>query len=502
MKRIFSLLAIVMVAAAVLAGCGGGGNDNIKVTAVDPNPVLGTLITSPTVSPITSFGQSIVSQDTGTDNGSYDIFPGQANVWDITRDFSLDDGNDDQFDRALVLKFGATDFPMDQDYSELSFYTPMMGSSDGVKVATVSDGLSMGLSSALTGSYSAFLNATSFSRLQQAVDLSGATAPILLRWNHNASMYGGNMPGFTPNYRVVVRDFLTGDELEELSATTVNELYSAAPFLTAYAGQKIVLSFELKDVPEDWGVRGAIIDDVSVRDNNGTGTELIVNGGFETGNLTGWSVNSPSVSQNMTSGPRNFGCDYISDPLCSSPLPLDGLTVQRSFYTVPNKLWGRWVDEFENPDLVSAITTTVTYHTNLGSDNCGVIYDTPGTGGKAITSWDTSWDDRDIGMVFGLVSSKTYTSTTVQDPLWTNNNCDGSDDIFFNYVITVPAGGKVALVNFIILGSHDTGLTATSVADKAAAIDAEAAKIVSNFWTDGQYRTGMTQEQIDAISNF
>jgi hypothetical protein len=169
---------------------------------------------------------------------------------------------------------------------------------------------------------------------------------------------------------------------------------------------------------------------------------------------------------------------------------------------VPNKLWGRWVDVFENPDLVSAVTTTVTYQTNLGSDNCGVIYETPGTSGKAITSWDTTWDDRDIAMVHGLVSSKTYTSTTVQDPLWVNNNCDGSDNIFFDYVITVPAGGKVAIVNFIILGSHDTGLTAASVTDKATEVDAEAARIVSNFWADGQYRTGMTQEQIDAIKNF
>jgi hypothetical protein len=486
MKRVFSFIVIAVLAAAVLSGCGGGGDNKQTANTTDPNPVLGALISSPSPTPVTSFGQSIVSHDTGTDNGAYDIFPGQANVWDIAGDFSLEDGNDDQFDNALELTVGTTPFSLaGQTYGELTFYGPLMSAAEGVKVAAVSDGVSMGITSVLTGTYSAFLNATSFSRLQQAVDLSGAVAPILLRWNHNASMYGGNMPGFTPNYRVVVRDFLTGDELEELSATTVDELYSAAPFLN-YAGQKIVLSFEMSNMPEDWMLRGAIIDDVSVKDDNGAGAERVVNGGFETGDLTGWSANTPSVVQNMTSGERI----------------LENLRVKRSFYTVPNKLWGRWVDVFENPDLVSAVTTTVTYRTNLGSDYCGVIYDTPGTGGKAITSWDSTWDDRDIGMVFGLASSKTYTSTTVPDPLWTNDNCDGDDNIAVEYVITVPAGGKAALVNFVIMGSYDTGLTATSVTDRAAEVDAEASRIVNNFWTDGQYRTGMTQEQIDAIKNF
>jgi hypothetical protein len=485
MKKKLSIMVLAALSAALLVSC--SGNDNKNTQKTNTAPVLGTPISSPTVSPVTSFGQSLVSQDTGTDNGSYDIFPGQPNVWDIARDFSLGDGNDDQFDTALQLVVGPTGtFLPDQNYSELTFYSPMMGSADGVKVAAVSDGASMGISSALTGSYSAFLNATSFSRLQQAVDLSGATGPILLRWNHNASMYGGDMPGFTPHFRVVVRDFLTGNELEELSATTVDELYSAAPFLTTYAGQKIILSFELQDVPRDWANRGAMIDDVSVKDNNGAGTERVVNGGFESGDLTGWSANSPAEVQNMTSGERS----------------LAGLNVKRSFYTVPNKLWGRWVDVFENPSMSSAVTATVTYHTNLGSDYCGVIYETPGTAGKALTSWDTTWDDRDIGLVSGVVSSQTYTSTTVLDPLWMNNNCDGSDDIYVEHVITVPAGGKAALVHFIIMGSHDTGLTATSVADRAAEIDSEAAAIVNNFWTDGQYRTGMTQDQIDAIKNF
>jgi len=488
MKRRFGLLAVALISAVVLSGCGGGGGDNIKVAAVDPNPVLGTLITSPTVSPITSFAQTIASQDTGTLNGSHDSFPGQANVWDIASDFSLDDGYDDQFDNALILTVGTSTFLPDQNYSELTFYTPTMSSADGVKVAAVSDGAPM-LASAISGTYSAFLNTTSYSRLQQTVDLTGTNGSILLEWDDNAFLYGGDIPGFTPRYRVVVRD-LSGNELEELSSTTFDLISHQAPLLNAYAGQKIVLSFEsnnIQDANDGAGVhRTVIIDNVTVRDDGGAGVERVANGDFETGNLIGWSANSPAEVQNMTSGERY----------------LDNLNVKRSFYTVPNKLWGRWVDVFENPDLFTTVTTTVTYHTNLGSDSCGVIYDSPGTGGKAITSWDTTWRDRDIGMVFGLVSSKTYTSTTVQDPNFINGNCDGNDDIYFEYGITVPPGGRVTLVNFIIMGVHDTGLTATDVTAKATEIDTEAAKIVSNFWTDGQYRTGMTQLQIDAIKNF
>jgi hypothetical protein len=48
----------------------------------------------------------------------------------------------------------------------------------------------------------------------------------------------------------------------------------------------------------------------------------------------------------------------------------------------------------------------------------------------------------------------------------------------------------------------DTGETATDITAQATAIDAEAVTIVDNFWADGQYRTGMTQDQIDSIVNF
>ncbi len=74
--------------------------------------------------------------------------------------------------------------------------------------------------------------------------------------------------------------------------------------------------------------------------------------------------------------------------------------------------------------------------------------------------------------------------------------------ITHRYDITVAPGETVVIVNFIIMNGVDTGDTATGITDLAIAIDAEANTIVDNFWRDGQYRTGMTQDQIDAILNF
>ncbi len=78
----------------------------------------------------------------------------------------------------------------------------------------------------------------------------------------------------------------------------------------------------------------------------------------------------------MTSGSRKFLADNT-------------VRVARSFYTVPGKLWGRWADTFTN-DNNTPVTLTVQYTTNLGSDDSGIIYITPGTGNKSLTSWDGS----------------------------------------------------------------------------------------------------------------
>jgi len=351
--------------------------------------------------------------------------------------------------------------------------------------------------SALTGTYSAFLNATGDSRLQQTLTLP-LVSKLTATWTVklNLDMLFGPLiinPDYQTSFKVAVRD-LDGTLLnnppyqnplpDNLSLTATHTHYMD---LSAFAGKTIILSFEETGsmTSFDAAPAYAIIDNVTV--NDGT-NELVQNGDFETGDLTGWTVSTSEV-QNITSGSR----------------PVDGLDVKRSFYTVPNKLWARWVDVFKN-NTAAKISTTISYETVLGAydGTMSIIYSTPGTTNKALTSWDASGQIRDIGLVYGNAASVDFISY---------DGIDGSDTITVSYDITVPAGGRVAIVNFALMSGTDTGLTAElTVVDpgtgqfitetKAAEIDTEAANIVNNFWTDWQYRKGMTQEQINAISNF
>ena len=464
-------LILAVILSVALAGCkifgGSRGSSSDSSGTLSSSVVLGTLIASPAMSPVTVFNQTIARAD-----GNWSPFPGQANYWDINSDFSLSDGGDDQFDGALNLTVGATSFPYDQDYSELTYYGPTVGIADGLVVAAVTDG-SDGNTSVISGVYSAALGSVSDAKLQQTLNLAAATGTVTLTWSNAGNFNSGSManePAST--FQVVLRD-TNGNLLSTLYDNLGTGTYGTAD-LTAYAGQTVVLSFE-----RFGSVHGnyVAIDDVSVTD--GAATQFVVNGDFESGDLTSWATNDPQEIQNVTSGVRS----------------LEGLDVKRSFYTVPDKEWGRWVDVFEN-NTGSPITKTVTYTTNLGSDGAGIIYSSPNTGNKALSSWDGDTGDRDVGIVIGNATTVTFLS---DDDF---GNYNGDDYIYNTFDITVPAGGRVAIVHFIVMNGTDTYNTATSVSDLATDVDTQVKNIVDNFWVDSQYRNGMTQAQIDAIVNF
>ena len=413
--------------------------------------------------------QSILNKDGGNNAG-----PGQANYWDLSRDFTLNDVSCDQFDGALTLSVavGGTSntFPSDQTYAELTALGPEMGVADGLKLVSFSTDPNF----VLHGTTTAYLHAVPNARLQQTLNLAGAVGALTLSWNGNVGSTSdmfNDEPGFV---QVVLRD--TASNLlttlyRQDSSGTAGTWGNAS--LTAYAGQTVVLSFEQYCVSQ-----GTSIDDVSVTDSAATPVQFVVNGNFEAGS-TGWTVPAAKSAQNIRSGSRT----------------LMGLTVQRTFYSQPNLLWARWTDTFTNP-TAAAINAVVSYDNNLGSDNAGIIYPTPGATLKSLTSWDGSGSDRDYALVFGAADVVTYKSASAL------NTYDGSEAPQFQFNISVPPGATVTLMNFIVLTGTSTWMGAVDVTAKATEADTQAADIANNFRPNLAYQRGLTQQQLDTLKNF
>lgn len=507
-RRKFSLS---MVGAAVLAGCGGGGGGSSggfafpPVSAAPPAPAPAPApevappapapapvappapeLATPTSLPAgTMFLQTIAATD-----GDASMAPGQANIWDLNEDFSIEDGGNDQFDGTLHLFVDVagtrTAFPSDQTYAELTALGPEMGPADGIKtVSFISDTAFL----TTTGRY-AYLHPGIEVRLQQTLNLTTATGPaISLAWSGTPS------PGFTGSAlsdpaqygQVVVRDAAGAllAILFRVDGSGVTGTWGSAS-LAAFAGQTVVLSFEQRiwaggpysnnNLP-----RGSVLDDVSVKD--GANTEFVVNGDFEAEG-TGWTISASKASQNVRTGTRT----------------VNGLEVQRTFYTQPNLLWARLTDVFHNP-TAAPIVAEVSYETDLGSDGLGIIYPTPGATQKALTAWDYKSNggrdgDRDVGFAFGTADLVDYKSDTA---LGARN---GSDQLLFKFNITVPAGGSVTLMNFVVMSGIDTGLTATDITARSTEVDTQLADIANNFRTNFVYQRGLTQAQLDTVKNF
>jgi hypothetical protein len=459
------LLAFTLAGFALVAGAGcnfGSGGGSI------PTPSDG----------ITVFGQAILPTD-----GEGDAYPGYANYWDLDTDFSIASGGPiadtgtRQFDYALTLTVGATPFPTNQAYADLSYAAPALGTADGLNVAIVYDEATTGWAVG-GGTYSLAMEATRNSRVRQTLDLTSAVPPITLFFDSSINMVASNFADEDYYFQAVIRDTANGLLDTVVYRGAGPDAGAGVPFdLSAYAGRVINLSFEARMTPYSM----ALIDDVTVVDDDGT--EYVVNGDFETGDLTGWSRNTPSFYRNVTTAPRT----------------LENLEVTRSFYTYPVSLWGRMVDVYTNP-TAAQIDTTVSYEIDLASNGTGVIYDTPNTGApaEALTSWDGAVMDaiRDVGWVFGSADSVTYLSDDGLD------NGNGDDRIIVTFDLSVPAGGSVSLAHFLIMSGDNTGLTAADTSAMATAVDTEAQRIYDDFFVDADLTEGMTQAQIDGLVNF
>ena len=505
----------------------------LTITYTRTNPLLATDITGPGLRGITIFPQTTPALD-----GVPELFPGQANFWDIDPDIAQQDGFWNQFEGNLLLAIddlgvvGEELFPLDQSYAGLTFMTPLLTVHDGLTVATVADHAGYAgpdptspivFDPLVEGVRSAWLNATADSRLQQTLDLRQSSAPLILSWRDEFLVQSGgffNAPQDDfPYYRVVATDLATGVRTEIYNGPrSTRNVVETAPDsrtrenrsadLSAFAGQKLLLSFELRgghQLLNDETYLGsyALIDNVSLRD--GTNAEHVVNGDFESG-MTGWATNSAQQSQNLRSAP------LVDDN--GNPVVVNGLTVTRSFYSVPNQLWARWTDVLEN-NTGAELTRRIVLRTFLGSDGNGIIYFDGSH--RALTSWDgtnpANAPDRDIGLIFGNATIITGNSlppltAAINDGLNATisasdlNTFDGSDIIDMIHDVTIPAGGQVTLVHFTLMNGENTGATAIDTTARATTIDTEIANILTNFCSNPRYRDGMTAAQLATLLNF
>lgn len=332
----------------------------------------------------------------------------------------------------------------------------------------------------MVGYQSAVLHPVRGVMLQQTLNLGAAQGAVSLTWTGSVQSQRTYFSD-EPNLMQVVVRSTAGELLGTLytSSSTDSEEGGSGSWgtadLTPYAGQTVLLSFE-RDAP---GTSPISITDVSVLDSAEVPVQFVTNGRFAAG-TDGWIVRSRKVSQNLRSGARTLG----------------SLNVQRSFYTQPNQLWARYADEFINP-TAAPVTVTVQYLTNLGSDGSGIVYPTPETNGRSLTTWDSGGNDRDIGLVHGQMDDVTFSSATMTD-----GEGGADDDVSYSRAITVPAGGRVTVLNFVVLSGSATGSTATDATARATEVDTVAAAIVNGFRTDLAYQRGLTQAQLDTAVNF
>jgi hypothetical protein len=483
-KRSFVRHLLAPFAAAALVAVAGCNN-------ASPHPVPPPYVPPSTPpSPSAVNGLSDLPQDLA-------LLPGERNLWDLDRDFTLADGGDGQFAGAVQLNVGipnttptADQIPADfnqlapmpfvLDQAELSFTSPVVprGAAQLSAVAAT-NGFPNGNALRLAGSLglpTAGGNAVP-TRLSQAIDLRAVAAPLSLSWRQYVLVFGGLVPGGpAPAWRVRIHD-TAGALLVEAFSTGATELVAAdvAPVdVSAAAGQQVTLDFELLGSPGSL----AVVDDVKLLD--GAATDHVVNGGFAAAGLAPWTVTGPDQPCQVVAAAQVVG----------------GLKVVRQFMARPENRWGRFIDTYENTSTTATVTTEANYLHVLGASTEAVIQ--PSAGGKAVSAWDASGFTparRDVALVFGTTTlPPVYRSTTVP--------AAGSPYVWTRFPLTLAPLQKKVVVHFVVLTEARTGDTAADLSAHATTADAEAAAIASGFWSDADYREGMTAAQEAALVNF
>lgn len=446
--------------------------NGLVLQVADAGGTLPTLNSSP-FDAVTTLGQfnTFFFQGIPAQDGEREAFPGSANMWDLYDFLYINDGFGDNLDGAVRLYLGGSEVNIGQlDYTQLSFFGPIFTLADGLLVAAVADN---NYDTPIAGTYSAMLAAPHNGAICQDLDLTNAMGTVTLNFSYEVSNPGTNFTNQPQLFYVVLTDL--NDNLLDTVFTLNSAGVGTVNFpLTAYAGQQVRLCLGSTNF-FPFGRPSAKVDNVSVMDTSWT--EFVLNGDFETGDLTNWQLRAIDAPQG------------VQTPAITAA----GLTVTRSFYTPPGATWGRHVDTLVN-NTAAPITIEVAYETNLGSDGYGITTPVPGAETLALSTWDGLTTDRDLGWVHGGFVSRTA------NPASSIGAGDGTNDLIVNHgMVTFQPGERKTFVNFTLMNGIQTRQTASSTADRATAIDAMCLQIATN---PQLFFDGMTTDQLSSLANF
>ncbi len=139
-------------------------------------------------------------------------------------------------------------------------------------------------------------------------------------------------------------------------------------------------------------------------------------------------------------------------------VPLAGLDVRRIVYVPPTSSgndWARYVEVLENPGARD-ITTTVRIWGNLGSDGSTVLVATA-SGDTAVTTADAWFATDDVdGSSDPSLAHLFQSGPGSGAPIDATAASLSVDDIEYTFSVTVPAGGRVAVLHFAIQTMNQT----------------------------------------------
>jgi len=190
----------------------------------------------------------------------------------------------------------------------------------------------------------------------------------------------------------------------------------------------------------------------------------------------------------------NFNGELTADledgrELVYGPQNLDGMNVTRKVYVSDTDGFVRWLDIVENPtnaDVVKSLTADGEFDLNQAND----LVDASSNGDSTLDANDTWWATCQAASNPTMCAGHFFCSAS---PAKTT-----ADFLYFYPNVTIPAQGRVIVLNIALMRSEDAGSN-ISPADARGQIITELQQLETFPCVDGKYLTGMTHAELNDL---